>query len=522
MNDRSRLVDNRWECVIDTELAEAPPDAAEREFDLRDRPEVRPVGGPGSPRAWWRPLRQRSTARLIQAVRWLGQMRHLGRRRLLLLCAAFVLAVILGGVLAAGAIKSPATVAAEAQPPPLTTLTEPITSRVLSKSIFVAGTVEPRAIFQARASGAADGGRSVFTAVNVKRGDRVAVGQRLVEVSGRPIVVLPGTTPAYRYLLPGTQGKDVEQLQRALAVKRWYRGATSGVMDEDTKAAVARMYSALGYRPVEIGVEELAAGQAQVTSARRALAEANASLKGAKAGSPERGSLERAAGYAREDLAQAEHSRDNAAAKAGPTLPVGEYLFVPTLPATVMEVPAAVGAEANGVAVRLSSGALIVRGVLDPVQRTSVAAGQKAEIVVGDARIAGVVELVEESSAVTDSAGSGGAGPVASQPKMTIVPDEPITASMLGASARVVVTAQTTQTPVLAVPIAAIRSQSSGTTTISVASNGTDYREVEVQPGFLGDGYVEIQPVQGVINEGDLVVVSSHTDGPTVAQPEYQ
>ncbi len=203
-------------------------------------------------------------------------------------------------------------------------------------------------------------------------------------------------------------------------------------------------------------------------------------------------------------------------------MPVGEYLFVPTLPATVMDVPAAVGAEANGVAVRLSSGALVVRGDLDPVQRSSVAVGQTAEIIAGDSRFSGTVELVDDNSVAADPAGGAPPGAAATQSKVTIVSNKPIPVSMFGDATRVVVTAQSTPAPVLAVPITAITSKPSGATVISLMGAGAEQREVEVRTGFVGDGYVEIQPIQGVVNEGEIVVVTSRSDGPAVAQSEYQ
>lgn len=443
------------------------------------------------------------------------------RRRLLLVGAALGLVVILAGLLLAGAIKSPATVAAQAEPPPMTVLTEPAVSRVLTQSLFVAGTVEPRTVYEARAIGSTEAGRTVYTAVHVKRGDRVGAGRRLAEVSGRPIIVLPGSFPGYRDLLPGAEGKDVAQLQRALRARGWYRERVSGVMDSGTKAAVSRMYGSMGYRPIEVGLDELESAEQQATSARRTLAEANAALGAAQRNSPDRGALVRAVDYAREDLVRALEASEKAADAAGPTLPVAEYLFVPTLPATVLDVPATVGAEASGVAVRLSSGALIVRGQLDPVQLKTVAAGQRAEIVTGDTRLAGHVELVEDAPPQTVAQAD---GPGVSQPQQAsavIVPDSPIAGALLGAPARVVVTAKSSDTPVLSVPVTAVVSKSSGVTVVVVRQADGETREVEVRTGFLGDGYVEIQPTTGTVNDGDQIVVSSRGGAHVASQSGY-
>lgn len=57
---------------------------------------------------------------------------------------------------------------------------------------------------------------SVITAAPKPTGSVVNTGDVLVNVAERAVVVLPGQVPAFRSLTIGTEGVDVEQLQRAL------------------------------------------------------------------------------------------------------------------------------------------------------------------------------------------------------------------------------------------------------------------------------------------------------------------
>ncbi|GAB3992798.1 hypothetical protein GCM10029992_02830 [Glycomyces albus] len=72
-------------------------------------------------------------------------------------------------------------------------------------------------------------------------------GTVLLEVSGRPMIALPGDVPAYRDLVEGDSGPDVEQLQQALA---WIYGTpVTGDFDDRTASDLEKLYDNLGYEP---------------------------------------------------------------------------------------------------------------------------------------------------------------------------------------------------------------------------------------------------------------------------------
>jgi peptidoglycan hydrolase-like protein with peptidoglycan-binding domain len=69
-----------------------------------------------------------------------------------------------------------------------------------------------------------------------REGATVAAGGRLYSVDQRPVVLLPGTVPAYRRLAVGAEGVDVRQLEKGLRGL----GYTGFDVDDDFTAATAR------------------------------------------------------------------------------------------------------------------------------------------------------------------------------------------------------------------------------------------------------------------------------------------
>lgn len=464
---------------------------------------------------------------LVERVRstWNNVASKFGRGKVVAAVSIFALAVILFGILAAGLIKSPATVAAEAAPPPASTLTEPATLRQISRTVLSSGTVGPAVVYEARAGASKEDTLNVFTSVKVKRGDSVRAGERIVEIGGRPVIVLPGRVPTYRDMVPGSTGRDVRQLQLALTKLKYFSGPADGTFDAATKSAVAAMYEDLGYAAPRIGEDSLENVNQEVVSAQRSLSEAEASLRVASrvpGNGAEKASLRRAVTYAREDLARARSALIKAQSISGAMLPSSEFLFVPTLPATVLEVPAQVGAQASGVAVRLSSGPLVVRGALNPSENSLVEPGQSAELIVGGQRVPGVVERLEQAApteGAVSGSGSANGSAAANQPSVVISPNTRLPSALLGQNVRVVITTESTPSPVLAVPIAAIQTTPSGESVVKVVTPNDGVQEVSIRTGFLGDGYVEVVPTAGGLSQGDSVVVSTGSEPRTEDSP---
>ncbi len=72
-------------------------------------------------------------------------------------------------------------------------------------------------------------------------------GQPVIEVSGRPIILLNGSVPAFRTMARGTVGDDVKQLQEALVRLGYDPGTTDGTYGRQTASAVWSWYADMGY-----------------------------------------------------------------------------------------------------------------------------------------------------------------------------------------------------------------------------------------------------------------------------------
>src|SRR5438552_4665336 len=92
-------------------------------------------------------------------------------------------------------------------------------------------------------------GALVVTATPKRVGDKVAAGDVIVQISGRPVIALHGALPAYRDLKPGSSGPDVKQLQIALESLHYEISDAPGQFGAHTKQAVADLYEHLGYEP---------------------------------------------------------------------------------------------------------------------------------------------------------------------------------------------------------------------------------------------------------------------------------
>lgn len=93
-------------------------------------------------------------------------------------------------------------------------------------------------------------GEAVVTRVSFADKDgpaELVEGQPVIEVSGRPIILLNGSVPAFRTMARGTVGDDVKQLQEALVRLGYDPGTTDGTYGRQTASAVWSWYADMGY-----------------------------------------------------------------------------------------------------------------------------------------------------------------------------------------------------------------------------------------------------------------------------------
>lgn len=214
--------------------------------------------------------------------------------------------------------QSPSQAAARAQEPVASWVTAPVERRTLTATVIQRGDIRAEVTAQVAVPASVEGA-PVVTQIIVAAGDQVVEGDRVVEVSGRPVFVLAGDVPVYRSLRPGMSGVDVAQLQAALA-RLGYRPDADGVYGPATKTAVAAFYQDAGYTPTPASptaTVDIAVAQQAVTDANAAVAAAQAVIDAA-------GQPESVVAQALASMQQAQRALNEARAQRSSFVTVGE------------------------------------------------------------------------------------------------------------------------------------------------------------------------------------------------------
>ncbi|WP_425955851.1 peptidoglycan-binding domain-containing protein [Xylanimonas sp. McL0601] len=330
------------------------------------------------------------------------------------------------------------------------------------------------------------GARAVVTATVARVHDTVRSGDTLLEVSGRPLIVLELPFPLYRDLGPGTSGPDVEALQKVLADLDIYAAPLDGEYGPATAAGVERLYDRVGYPAPEPSPE-----------ARQAVSTANEEFALAKADDPPNP----------DRISKATQALADARRAALTPLPAAEVVAVPEGGATVVA-RADVGStldDAEGGVATLRTGSPVVdvripvdlREQYPPESQVTVrtAHGKSSE----PGRVLAVSDFQAASGADT-----------APGYDVTVALDR---GTGFGDGEEVLVTPAAAPEPVsgLAVPLVAVHEDSAGkyllrvvTPIDSAVPTRTERVDIEVQA--TGDGYAVVE--SAALAEGDIVLVS--------------
>ena len=385
-----------------------------------------------------------------------------------------------------------------------------------------------------------------------------------LEVAGRPMIVLPGALPSYRTLEVGMSCPDVTQFKSAMqAVGIPVGNLESDVFDADAAAAVSEMYSQIGYSvpaaeegsveavkefedTVQSATIELAGAKytlavaskgpapVDVQTANNAIASAQRALDTARAinppvpadiadledtvslavlaraelnVAPDTGLEQLAVDAARAALATATANLASAEQKAMPVLPAGDLLYLDQLPRRVDAVTATVGAPPEGPALTVSGATLGLSGSVDADDVTLIKVGAKAsfELPGGSTHDAVVSEITP--------AGEEEDRPTVRFTPGLLTPEQIAVAD--GANVKVDIPVSSTASEVMSVPAAALTAGPGGEVRVEVVdgnpADGTraTTRRVVVETGLATEGAVEVNPVEGKLAEGDLVVVGT-------------
>ncbi|WP_203946241.1 hypothetical protein [Planotetraspora thailandica] len=341
---------------------------------------------------------------------------------------------------------------------------------------------------------------AVVTRVPVRQGHAVRQGSVVVEVSGRPVILLRGDLPAYRDLHVGDKGPDVAQLIRALRVLGYVDGDAEDTYSSGTATALKQLYGHLKYEPPTVD----STGPTNSGSS---------ATEGEVAGAAETGPNDAAASE-----------------KTAPQvyLPAAEVVFVPSSSAVAISVPVRRGSIVKGPVLTLAWGGLQVRATLPDEDKGLVSVGQRVELSSGQdgmRRVAIVSAIGRYSAGASRDSTSGDATQGLPGSSGTVTPNDsdasdgeagyplvikgrkPIPAVWNGADLQVSITTAATSAPVLAVPIAAVYSSADSSTRVVKWVGGRKI-PVEVRTGVSANGWVQVTPIGSIaLLKGDQVVV---------------
>ncbi|MFF5213269.1 peptidoglycan-binding protein [Streptosporangium sp. NPDC000396] len=243
-----------------------------------------------------------------------------------------------------------------------------------------------------------------------------------------------------------------------------------------------------------------------VRTAKEAEATAKQSLRRAREVSPLRMKVSNSAA----GLADARDMLAEFLKTYGVSVPAGEVVFLPTLPARIDKAEGKPGDTIESKVATVTSSAFAITGSVEAKEAKLLRRNQKA-----------TMETLDGTLLPARLTATGEAARVTSEDKKKDTPDTgsvpvlltPDTAkglkALVGSSLTVRISVGSTEGEVLSVPVAAVVTSADGRPRVRVALDGDRTREVEVRTGLTADGNVEITPVQaGTVKEGDRVVVS--------------
>ncbi len=493
-----------------------------------------------------------------------------GTQRTIVLIGVTAVVALGAGIGLSRFIISPAEAAAEAAAPEAGPITVPVEFRTLANDVVIRGDATYEGSTEVTLEAGDFGGAAIVTGKVPDVGSTLAAGDVLLEVTGRPVIVLEGDLPVFRSLRAGSAGPDVVQLKQALKKLGFFEGGTKNdVYGAGTAAAVKALYASVGYEPpaasdeaeesVRSAREMVRSARDQITSLEQELASANGGpsamdLKNAQFELSEakielrqakkRGTNAevRAAQHrvdmaelalkelkkpadtsgirssltaARESLRDAQDDLAEAQRAVLTPLPASEIVFLTSTPRRVDDVYVQRGNRVEGPVMVVSGADLQIKGSTSAVDAALLSVDQEVLIdLPGGEQAKGAILEIGEA----DGSGAGSRVPV------TIVPvdltDEQI-GELQGANVRVRIPVSSTGGDVLAVPIAALTAGPGGEDRIELWDPVAQTSKlIQVKTGLAAGGFAEVEGLDGTFEAGDLVVVGIEAARATAAESE--
>jgi multidrug efflux pump subunit AcrA (membrane-fusion protein) len=180
-------------------------------------------------------------------------------------------------------------------------------------------------------------------------------------------------------------------------------------------------------------------------------------------------------------------------------VPADENVFLPTLPVRVQEVTALVGNVASGPVMSVTDNQLAVDSGLPLDAAALVKAGMPVAI---DEQALGI-QATGKVAWVAETPGTNGVDGYHIYFEVRV---DPTPTPLQGVSLRLTIPIESTDGAVTVVPTSALTLAADGTSRVQV-QRGEALEYLTVKPGLAAEGFVEVTPVDGTLDEGQLVVV---------------
>ena len=377
------------------------------------------------------------------------------------LVAAFLALVAVSvGLGAAGNewIRSPSQQVADTDPVEASPITVAVETGTLRHVVRSPGVVEWTDLVQLTLGGEPNGSEPVVTDKPVRPGSSVSVGDVVLEVADRPVILLRGRIPLLRDLKVGSEGADVRRLQEALSDAGFSITDREGFFSGSTAAALRSLYEARGYEPPTAAAEV-------------------------------------------PDTDEPDADEAGSTAQTSPSVVAlrSELLFVPTLPTQLVAAGGAVGELVADPAIILSAVGPSIVTSMNPADADELRVGARVRVVGADGKVRskGVVARKGPAAAV-----DGGGFRVA----VSVRPLRDWSLREVGAKVDVEVELGGDAPPGLLVPLVAVASDADGENYVATLEDGK-LEKVKVEVVDTADGRALLRPNRE-LSRGDMVLVS--------------
>jgi hypothetical protein len=384
----------------------------------------------------------------------------LRRRGGVVVGAVLALTVVVGVVafLIGKGVSTPAQQAARARPPAASLLTAPVVLTHARTTVVLRGTLSDGGAISVGVPGDLSGDLAVVTSVATSTGASVGDGSLIAGVAGRPVFVMRGQIPAYSPMSYGSTGVEVNELQAGLEAAGFSVGSdTAGTYGAGTAAAVADLYQRDGFATVT--------------------APGPASGSGSGSGTKRKASPVQ---YA--------------------TVPLGEMMFTPSLPVTVVSVAHLGQTISSGKPLaKLGSGQFSFQASTDVNTASLLRIGATGRA---------TSDLSNGSFAIRLSAKRPGTGPDGGPgANLTFTPmNSSAAAAYVGQNMALHVGTGQAGGLQWVVPVSAVITDASGASSVTVV-HGTRQVSVPVHAGLAFAGREVVRPIDGGLAPGDQVVI---------------